>query len=156
VPELATDEAPPALAVLLELEPPEVEDEPLVVVPRRVDVEVPEVLGADVTDTDGTVPAGVWTAGVDTVGGAGAGAGTLTGAGAGTGTLTGGGDGTGTGTGGGVGTGTDTGGGVGTVTVGTGVCAGTVAAPTASPHNEIEVPTTATPRHQRRRCMLSP
>jgi hypothetical protein len=152
VPELATDEAPPALAVLLELEPPEVEDEPLVVVPRRVDVEVPEVLGADVTDTDGTVPAGVWTAGVDTVGGAGAGAGTgtLTGAGAGTG------GGVGTDTGGGVGTGTDTGGGVGTVTVGTGVCAGTVAAPTASPHNEIEVPTTATPRHQRRRCMLSP
>jgi hypothetical protein len=152
VPELATDEAPPALAVLLELEPPEVEDEPLVVVPRRVDVEVPEVLGADVTDTDGTVPAGVWTAGVDTVGGAGAGAGTgsLTGAGAGTG------GGVGTDTDGGVGTGTDPGGGVGTVTVGTGVCAGTVAAPTASPHNEIEVPTTATPRHQRRRCMLSP
>jgi hypothetical protein len=60
VPEPATDDAPPALAVLLELEPPEAEEEPLVV-PRRVDE--PDVLGADDdvgdTDTDGTVPAGV-------------------------------------------------------------------------------------------------
>jgi hypothetical protein len=113
---------------------------------------------AEGVDTDGTVPAGVWTDGVDTAGGAGAGAligGVVTGGVLTGGTVTG-----GTGTGAGTGTvtgGVDTG---GTVTWAGGSVVGTVtpAAPAGRPQmtNEIEVPSAATTSHQRRRSMPSP
>jgi hypothetical protein len=150
-PELAPDEAPlPALAEL-ELEPPEVLDAPrcVEVAPLCVDDLDAGAEDVDGTDTDGTVATDVWTVGVE-AGGVGAGAGS----GGGFGTATGGG--VGTWTGGGVGTGTGTGTctvDVGTWTVGV---VGSGTSPAASPENEIEVPTTATPSHQRRQSMFFP
>jgi hypothetical protein len=157
VPELDADEAPlPALAEP-ELRPPEVLDAPrcVEVAPLCVDdLDAGAEEDVDGTDTDGTVPTGVWTAGVE-AGGVGLGAGSDGGFGTwtgGVGTWTGG---VGTCTGGGVGTGTGTctGGGVGTWTGGV---VGNGTSPAASPQNEIEVPTTATPSHQRRRSIFFP
>jgi hypothetical protein len=151
-PELDPDVAPLPALVEPEPEPPELLDAPrcVEVAPLRVDELDAGADDVDGTDTDGTVPTGVWTAGVEGAGvGAGSGGGFGTWTGGGVGTCTGGGVGTGTGTG------TGTGGGVGTWT-GAVVGSGTVAAPAASPQNEIEVPTTATPSHQRRRSMFFP
>jgi hypothetical protein len=112
------------------------------------DAPLDDVDGTD-ADTEGTVPTGVCTAGVETCGvvEVDGGVGTVTGA---VGTVT-----VGTVTVGTLTVGTVA---VGVVTVGTGTCAGAVPAPSGSPQTqiEIEVPTAATAGHQRRRSMSSP